>query len=92
MYIDREVIGSLCSHVPSQQNSINHFAPRHEHLYELHHNSARVCEAACDTRVLVNHKLISAFDVHGSVPYNINLIERTNKMRLCSGIYYPNVS
>jgi len=61
MYIDREVIGSLCAHVPWQQNSINHVGLRREHLYELHHNSARVCEAACDTRVLVNNKLISAF-------------------------------
>jgi len=31
-------------------------------------------------------------DVHGSVHRNINLIERTNKMRLCSRIYYSNAS
>ena len=31
-------------------------------------------------------------DVHGSVHRNINVIERTNKMRPCSGIYYSNVS
>jgi len=31
-------------------------------------------------------------DVHGSVHRNINLIERTNKMRLCSRIYYSIVS
>jgi len=31
-------------------------------------------------------------DVHGSVHRNINLIERTNKMQLCSRIYYSNVS
>jgi len=30
--------------------------------------------------------------VHGSVHRNINLIERTNKMRPCSRIYYSNVS
>ena len=33
-----------------------------------------------------------AFDVHGSVHRNINLIERTNKMQPCSRIYYSNVS
>jgi hypothetical protein len=32
------------------------------------------------------------FYVHESVHRNINLIERTNKMRPCSGIYYCNVS
>jgi len=32
------------------------------------------------------------FGVHGSVHHNINLIEITNKMRLCIGIYYSNVS
>jgi hypothetical protein len=32
------------------------------------------------------------FDVHGSVHYNINRIEITNKMRPCSRIYYSNVS
>ena len=31
-------------------------------------------------------------DVHGSVHRNIKLIERTNKMRPCSRIYYSNVS
>ena len=31
-------------------------------------------------------------DVHGSMHRNINLIERTNKMRPCSRIYYSNVS
>jgi len=31
-------------------------------------------------------------DVHGSVHRNINLIERTNMMQLCSRIYYSNVS
>jgi hypothetical protein len=30
--------------------------------------------------------------VHGSVHRNINLTERTNKMQLCSRIYYSNVS
>jgi len=30
-------------------------------------------------------------DVHGSVHYNLNLIERTNKMQPCSRIYYSNV-
>jgi hypothetical protein len=30
--------------------------------------------------------------VHGSVPRNINLTERINKMRLYSRIYYSNVS
>ena len=33
-----------------------------------------------------------AFDVHGSVHRNINLIERTNKMQPCSRIYYSSVS
>jgi len=33
----------------------------------------------------------SGRDVHGSVHRNINLIERTNQMRLCSRIYYSNV-
>jgi len=31
-------------------------------------------------------------DVHGSVHDNTNCIEITNKMRLCSRIYYSNVS
>jgi hypothetical protein len=31
-------------------------------------------------------------DVHGSVYYNINLTEITNKMRACSRNYYSNVS
>ena len=31
-------------------------------------------------------------DVHGSMHRNINPIERTNKMRPCSRIYYSNVS
>jgi hypothetical protein len=31
-------------------------------------------------------------DVHRSVLRNINLIERTNKMQLCSRIYYSDVS
>ena len=31
-------------------------------------------------------------DVHGSVHRNISLIERTNKMQLCSRIYYSNVA
>jgi len=36
--------------------------------------------------------IVSEFDVHGSMQRIINLIERTNKMRLCSRIYYSNVS
>jgi hypothetical protein len=31
-------------------------------------------------------------DVHGSIHHNINRTEITNKMRLCSRIYYSNVS
>ena len=31
-------------------------------------------------------------DIHGSVHYNTNRIEITNKMRPCSRIYYSNVS
>jgi hypothetical protein len=77
MYKYREVIGSLCAHVLWQQNSINHFALRHERLHELHHNSARVWEAACDTCVMVNHKLMSAFLYWctGSYPPNwVNIV------------------
>jgi hypothetical protein len=37
--------------------------------------------------------LALSFDVYGSVRHrNINLIERTNKMRPCSRIYYSNAS
>jgi len=32
-----------------------------------------------------------SFDVLGSVHRNVNLIERTNKMQLCSRIYYSSV-
>jgi hypothetical protein len=32
------------------------------------------------------------FDIHESVHRNINLIERTNKMRLCTRTYYSIVS
>jgi len=35
---------------------------------------------------------MNLFDIYGSVHRNINLIERTNKMRPCSRIYYSNVS
>ena len=35
---------------------------------------------------------LKKFDIHKSVHRNINLIERTNKMRPCSRIYYYNVS
>jgi len=34
----------------------------------------------------------SNIDIHGSMHRNINVIERTNKMRQCSRIYYSNVS
>jgi len=33
---------------------------------------------------------LKKFDIHKSVHRNINLIERTNKMRPCSRIYYSN--
>jgi hypothetical protein len=80
MYICREVIGSLYAHVLWQQNSINHFALRHEHLYELHHNSARVCEDACDTCVLLNYKLISAFLL---VHWVIHIHQTASILSLC---------
>ena len=41
--------------------------------------------------VLVEHT-DRTLGVHGSVHRSINLIERTNKMRQCSRIYYSNVS
>jgi len=39
-----------------------------------------------------NTKQSNQPDVHGSVHRNINLIERTNKLRPCSRIYYSSVS
>jgi hypothetical protein len=35
--------------------------------------------------------VFARLDFHGSVHRNINLIERTNKMRRCSRIYYSSV-
>jgi hypothetical protein len=36
--------------------------------------------------------ILHELDVHGSMHCNINLIERTNKTRLCIRIYYSIVS
>ena len=41
---------------------------------------------------VMTESINESHDVHGSVHHNINLIERTNKMPLCSRIYYSNVS
>jgi hypothetical protein len=32
--------------------------------------------------------MLHELDVHGSLHHNTNLIEMTNKMQLCSRIYY----
>jgi hypothetical protein len=37
-------------------------------------------------------KRICVLDVHKSLHHNINIIEITNKLRLCSRIYYSSVS
>jgi len=56
-------------------------------------NSTKPYDVRCITIGQTVHwtRMIN-LDVHGSVHRNINLIERTNKMRQCSRIYYFNVS
>ena len=44
-----------------------------------------------DTMNSLESKLSIKLDVHGFVHRNINLIERTDKMRPCSRIYYSSV-
>jgi hypothetical protein len=51
-------------------------------IYEDKHNSLNAAKAG--SLVYLEYIL----GVHGSVHRNINLIERTNKMRPCSRIYY----
>jgi len=46
----------------------------------------------CAGRVSGLEFIQNTFDVHGSVHHNTKLIEITNKMWLCSRIYYSNIS
>jgi hypothetical protein len=59
---------------------------------QLHKIAVYTMGARIDTSWSTCNVTPNKLDVHGSVNRNVNLIERTNKMRPCSRIYYSSVS